>query len=358
MRKMSASTLTLCLLLAPGILSAAIACSGSAEEPGKPVEKGSTGQEPAPPQPSQPQAPAQEQTAVDPEKFPDVVARVNGEEVKKSDLLMRAKAIRARTPGVAESQQFYRELLNQMVGAKLLVSESQTQGLGASDAEVDAQFTALKGRFPDEASFTQALGAEGLNAETLKRDMKQNLTIQKLVEKEIAGQISITEEAQRKFYQENLDRLQQPERVRVSHILVQVGEGDSAEAKADKRKKADSLLVRIKTGEDFAKLAGESSDDPGSKSKGGELPWVSAGDTVPAFEKAAFALEPGGLSEVVESDYGFHIIKLHEKKAASTVPFETVKGEITQFLTQREIQERLEQRVEQLRATAKVEILI
>jgi peptidyl-prolyl cis-trans isomerase C len=300
----------------------------------------------------------QQQSPFDPEKLPDVVARVNGEELSKVDLLKRARALQARNRGAGEDQQFYRVVLDQMVGTRLLFSESESHGLLATDAEVDAQLANLRGRFPDEPAFHKALNDQGFSVEGLKREVRENLSIQKLIEKEIVSQIRISDEAQQQFYEENRGRMRQPERIRVSHILLRVEKGDSPEVKAEKLKKAESLRTRIQSGEDFAKVAGESSEDPGSKAKGGELPWISPGDTVPPFEKAAFGLEAGGLSGVVESQYGFHLIKLHEKQAASTIPFESAKTRIIEFLTQREVQQRIEDRVNQLRGKAKVEILI
>ena len=123
--------------------------------------------------------------------------------------------------------------------------------------------------------------------------------------------------------------------------------------------KADDLLVKLKAGGDFAKLATENSDDPGSKIKGGDLGWVSKNQTVPPFEQAALALKtPGELSPVVESEYGYHIIKLVEHQDAGPVPFPEVKDRIGDFLKQKQQQEKVQDYIKGLRAKGKVEEFI
>jgi parvulin-like peptidyl-prolyl isomerase len=125
------------------------------------------------------------------------------------------------------------------------------------------------------------------------------------------------------------------------------------------KEKAESLLAKIKAGGDFAKLAEEVSDDPGSKTKGGDLGWVPRGQTVKGFETAAFALStPNELSGVVQTEYGYHIIQLIEHQDAGVVPFAEVKDKIGEFLKQKAEQEKVQDHLKQLRAKGKVEIFV
>ena len=124
------------------------------------------------------------------------------------------------------------------------------------------------------------------------------------------------------------------------------------------RTKADEVLKRAKAGEDFAALAKEFSTDPGSKDKGGDLGWFGHGQMVPEFEKAAFALQPGQISDIVESQFGFHIIKVQERRAPRTVPFAEVSPQIKDFLTQNQRETKLQQFIEQKKAKTKIEILV
>ena len=114
----------------------------------------------------------------------------------------------------------------------------------------------------------------------------------------------------------------------------------------------------IEVGQDFGDLARRNSGDPGSKDNGGELPWMSKGETVPPFEAAAMALEIGEMSDVVETQFGFHILKLLELRGGDLIPYEQVHGRIEEYLKQLGVQKRLETEVETLRTQGTVEIFI
>jgi parvulin-like peptidyl-prolyl isomerase len=145
----------------------------------------------------------------------------------------------------------------------------------------------------------------------------------------------------------------------VRHILVHAEANAPAADKEKARAKAEDLLKRIQKGEDFAKLASENSDDPGSKIRGGDLPPFTHGQMVPAFDKAAFALTKlNELSPVVESPFGYHVIQLVGKEAATVAPFEMVKGQIAEFLKQKQSQQALAAHVQELRSKGKVETFI
>jgi len=114
------------------------------------------------------------------------------------------------------------------------------------------------------------------------------------------------------------------------------------------------VLKKVKAGEDFAKLAAENSDDPGTKSKGGDLGFFSKGSMVPAFEQAAFSLKPGEVSELVETEFGFHVIKVDEKKEAVSEPFEPIKEKVTQQVLREKQEAKVTEFVEQALKKAKV----
>ena len=114
----------------------------------------------------------------------------------------------------------------------------------------------------------------------------------------------------------------------------------------------------VEVGQDFAELAAKNSGDPGSKNNGGELGWMSEGQTVPPFEAAMKSLEPGELSELVETRFGYHIIKLQERRGPGAPPYEEVEEQIEEFLKQRGLQELMQQEIELLRGTATIEVFI
>jgi len=137
-----------------------------------------------------------------------------------------------------------------------------------------------------------------------------------------------------------------------------VPRGADAAAKAEARAKAEQVLKDIKAGKDFAALAKEHSQDPGSAVNGGDLGFFQPGQMVGPFNDAAFSLAPGSVSDLVETEFGFHIIKVAEKQPSRTVPLDDVKPQLEQFLLQRNRQEQTEAFVEGLRSKGKIEILI
>lgn len=330
--------------------STAPGASGTATAPGQPgVLPGAAPAKPA-----------------DTTKMPDVVAQCNGKKITKDDLIKQARQMQAQMAQASRGQQvpalddaFYRQILEGMVAQELLLKDAKEQGITVSDEEIKPQMAALRGRFPDEATYKKALEQEGLSENQLQEKLRQEAVIQKYVSTKIMNEVAVTDQAAREFYDKNQDKMQRPERAHLRHILIRA-EPTAAEADRQKaRDKAEDLLKRIKGGEDFAKLAAENSDDPGSKVRGGDLSWMARGQTVPPFEKAAFALtKPNDLSGVVETQFGYHIIQLVEREAASAVPFEEARPRITQMLQQRQAGERLQARVEDLKKKGKVETFL
>jgi peptidyl-prolyl cis-trans isomerase C len=292
--------------------------------------------------------------------LPEVVARLDGKPVNRAELLERAAAIRSQmasmgAPPPPQSEEFYRTMLDQLVGAKLLLAEARRRGLAPSDTEVTAAIARLKAGDPE--GFARQLQVQGVTEQTITANLAHDMAIRKLVEADVTPAVKVTEEAARNYYQQNLQRMKHPDQVRVRHILIGAGQDGSAEQRRLARQKAEELLARLRGGADFAALARESSDDPGSAGNGGLLPWLGPGESVKPFDEAAFALKPGELSGVVESPFGFHILRLEERRAAGAVSFEEARPHIEQALARQQARTLLEQKVAALRKTARVEVL-
>lgn len=142
------------------------------------------------------------------------------------------------------------------------------------------------------------------------------------------SKIEPTEKDLMRFYSRNEDKFKVPEMVRARHILLKIGSNPSEEEKKRVREKAEGVLKRARSGEDFAKLATELSEDTGSKNKGGDLGFFQRGRMVKPFEETAFSLKPGEISGIVETQFGYHIIKVEEKKEAGIEPFDKVREKI------------------------------
>ncbi|HLX08189.1 MAG TPA: peptidylprolyl isomerase [Thermoanaerobaculia bacterium] len=292
------------------------------------------------------------------DKIPAVVAKVNGAPIAKNDLIKLADQIHSQVPNMPETADFYRKVLDQLVGNRLLIEEANAAGIKATDEEVNKQLGDLKTRMTPE-KYQEELKKEGLTEADLVKQTRETIMVQKLVDTKVVNDVKVTDQDVKAFYDQNPDKLKRPERIHVRHILIAVGKDASAADKAKARAKADDLLAKLKAGGDFAKLAADNSDDPGSKQHGGELPMFSKGQMVPPFETAAFALkQPNDLSPVVESQYGFHIIQLIEHQEAGVVPFAEVKDRIAGFLKQQQQRDKFLDHVKALKAKGKIETFI
>jgi len=298
--------------------------------------------------------------AFDVAKLPAVVARVDGDAISRQEVMQRADAMRQQmarmgAPPPPANEEFYHAMVDQLIGSRLLLAEAKKRGLMPAPAEVQAGLDQLKQRNPEELA--RQMAAQGITEKALLADMTQSLAIQKLIEAEIKPAVKVSDAEARRFYEQNPERMKRPPQLRVRHVLVAVQQGAAAPQKQAARQKAEGLLARIKAGGDFAAIARESSDDTGSRGEGGLLPWFSRGEMVPPFEQAALKLKPGETSGVVESPFGFHVLRLEDQRPASAIPFEEAKPQIEQFLSRQQARELLDRRVAALRKAAKVEVL-
>jgi peptidyl-prolyl cis-trans isomerase C len=254
---------------------------------------------------------------------------------------------------------FYRQVLEELIAITLLQQDAKAQGVSASDAEVQRQLEARKSVFASEAEFQKALKQQGITEDAIRQQTHDQLSVQQYVKTRLAANVSVSDQAARDFYEKNKAKIHSPERLHLRHILIGTNAKTSPADRQKARQKAEDILKQLKAGGDFGQLAMANSDDTGSKLKGGELGWVVRGQTVPPFEKAAFALaKPNDLSPVVESPFGFHIIQLLERQPAGAVAYEQVKDRITVMLKERQTQEQVAAKVRELRGKAKVEVFI
>ena len=295
-------------------------------------------------------------------QLPEVLARVNGETVSKTDFDRAVSALEARNGGpvpAAQRDRIFREVLDQLVDYKLLVQEGRTRKIAATDAEVDERIKEIQKQFPSEDAFKQMLASRKTTLDQVRADIRQDITVQKLIANEItADKVAVKPEQVTDFYAKNPDQFKQPERVRASHILIMVPKGADDAAKTAARTKATDILKEVKAGKDFAALAKEHSQDPGSAQNGGDLGFFQQGQMVGPFNDVAFKLAPGSVSDLVETEFGFHIIKVAEKQTGRTVPLEEVRPQLEQYLERQNREQQTDAFVNGLKMKGKVEILI
>jgi parvulin-like peptidyl-prolyl isomerase len=186
-----------------------------------------------------------------------------------------------------------------------------------------------------------------------------SLEIEKIIESEVNTKVTVGDADVDTFYKQNIERFKEGESVHAAHILIAVPQTADAAQKAAGKAKAQEILKQARaSGADFAKLAKDNSQDPGSAPNGGDLGFFPKGQMTPTFEAAAFKLKPGAISDVVETPFGYHIIKVIERRPARTVPLAEIGPRVKEFLTQNERQAKLEKFIEQAKTKTKIEILV
>lgn len=254
------------------------------------------------------------------------IVKAKGFEIKQSDLdevLTGAKA-NAAAQGQPLPPEFSIAILNQLITIQSLLQKATPADRAAGKADADTQYAALIKRFGSTEAFERQLKAVGMTAADLRAKAAQEATAKAALKREL--NITVTDDAAKAFYTKRAADFEQPEMVRVRHILLMTIDPAThtplgTNAAAAKRKQIDDLLKRIKAGEDFGKLAQQYSEDPGSKANGGELSEFPRGQMVPEFEAAAFSLKTNQVSDVVTTQFGYHVLQLLGKTEAKAYGF-------------------------------------
>ncbi|MDD2318744.1 MAG: peptidylprolyl isomerase [Geobacteraceae bacterium] len=290
-----------------------------------------------------------------------IVAKVNGTSITREELDRAMKFMLAQSQTKQELTAEQKKnaesaVLDQLISAELLYQAGKKLTISDIEKQVDSQVSEGRSKFPTQEAYDTALKKSGLTEKNIKEFARKEIYINNLIETQIASKVTITDADAKKFYDENVDKFKQPETVQASHILIGVDATASTEDKVKAKEKAAALLKRAKAGEDFATLAKENSTCP-SAQQGGNLGYFSKGQMVPEFDTVAFSLKPGEISEVVETKFGYHIIKVVDKKPAGTIAFSEAKADIIKYLKIQKIQQGINELVEKLRKDAKVEIV-
>ena len=313
----------------------------------------------------------QPKTEVQPASPAEIVAvTVNGFDITEEDveekIKPRLERMAARNkqmpPGFIEQlkPRMRKEALENMIVEQLIDEQVKAAQIVVTEQDIDDLIKTMAASQKMSVEDMKALiEASGQSFEQWKQQMQfeKGIAYQKLFESRFDDKVNITEEDARKYYSENQQQFEIPEQVRASHILIKPDTSDPnvepALAKAAAKAKAEELLKQIKDGDDFAELALANSGCP-SSARGGDLGFFSRGRMAPAFEEAAFALEVGQVSDIVETQFGYHIIKVTDRKDASATMFEQKKDDILKLLTQTRQAELAKEYIESLKAQANI----
>lgn len=293
----------------------------------------------------------------------DVVATVNGkpitrqqlDEASVNDLQMLQAQGQQLTPD--QTLGFQRQVLGKLIDQTLLDQAANGAKMPDLDKKIEAQIAEIKGQFKTEQEFSDRIAKAGRTQEQFRADVTSGVRLKEFVEQQFGNKVQIGDDKIKAFYDENPQYFQAPEMVRASHILVTVPADATDEVKKAKRAAIDAARARVLKGEDFAKVAGEVSDCP-SKQNGGDLDFFGKGQMVPEFEKTTFAMKDGEVSEVVTTQFGFHVIKRTASQEAQKKTLEKMKDTIVRFLKNREVNKQVAQFVEEQKKTAKIETFL
>ena len=252
----------------------------------------------------------------------------------------------------------YETAVQQVIGIDIAKTYAQEQGITVSDEEVDKEIEEIKRQVGEQArasgqdlgnqeAFDQALEQNQISEDELRQDVRENLPVQQVQER-VAGNAEPSDEEIQKFYDENKTaQFTQPAQRCVRHILFN----------KDQQQKAEDVKAQLQDGGDFAELARENSQDPGSAEKGGDLGCLGKGETVPPFEEAAFAAETGEIVGPVETEFGYHVIEVTEIREEQTQPLEEVEPQITDQLAATQQEEEFTRWIEQQKEGRNVKYL-
>jgi len=285
--------------------------------------------------------------------FPDeTLCKGKGIEIKRSQVdeaFVQFKAnLTARGQGLPEGKRDLVEsqLLDRVVISKLLVNRATEEDKKKARTAADKFVAGTKQQAGSDESFQRQLGAMNFTSEQFDAQVLERAICEEVVDRELRSHVNITDEQLKKYYDENGEQFERPETVRAAHILLSTrdavtGQEVSEETKKERRQQIDKILERANKGEEFAALAREYSEDPGSKNAGGEYTFARGQFHNPEFESAAFALKTNEISGVITTAFGYHIIKLYEKMPAQKLELAKVKDDLKDGLSRREVQEKL-----------------
>ena len=255
-------------------------------------------------------------------------------------------------------KQLRAEAMDLMIEQELVKQAAEEAGIEADREAVDAQIQDLRAVFDSDDQFRMKLEADGYTEESFRRHIERMTAGIVYLERIRADASDVRDAEVEAFYAENEYRLTLPEQVRVRHILLKWKPLGTQDDRAAIREQMQPVLKRARAGEDFAALATEYSEDSATKVNGGDTGFFPRGTMVPAFEEAAFALQPGEVSDPVDTVFGVHILKLEERTEPRLLPLEQYREQLRDYVREEKMAAAVDARIEELRESADIEVLI
>jgi peptidyl-prolyl cis-trans isomerase C len=267
-------------------------------------------------------------------------------------------AVGARGDQLELLTQLRKEAMDLLIEQELVAQAAEREGIVVDPAMVDASVEETREVFENPESFRMKLEGEGFTEESFRRHIGRMMAAGMYLDRIRADAADVSDADVETYYAENERRLTMPEQVRVRHILLKWKPMGTADDRAAIHRQMAPILERARSGEDFAALAREFSEDSGTREEGGDTGFFQHGTMVRPFEEVAFALEPGEISDPVETGYGLHILRIEERKEAELLPLDEVREFLRDHIRQEKIESAVQAEIDELRAAADVDILI
>ena len=286
-------------------------------------------------------------------------ASVNGKTITKGqyerelDIFQKRAAQQGRQLSAADLTMVKSEILENLINAEVLYQHSQKVGVKVDDQAINEQVASIKKRFPDEPAFKKALAEMQVSEKEIRGQIQRGLAINQLLDDQVRQKIEITEVESKKFYNNNPNLFKQPEQVKASHILVKVAPGAEETQKKQARGKIEMVQKKVGQGEDFGALAKTYSEGP-TATREGDLGFFRRGQMVKPFEDAAFSMKVGEVSDIVQTQFGYHLIKVTDKKSPRTVGYDEVQLKLEQHLKKEKEKSAIQAYIDNLKKSAEI----
>lgn len=291
------------------------------------------------------------------------VASVNGKPISKSQyerdlsVFQKRAAQEGRQLSDADLTTVKNRILENLIDAEVLYQQSQKDGVKIDDQAINEQIETIKKRFSDESAYKKALEGMDVSEKEIRAQIQRGLAINQLLDTNVSQKITVNEEESKKYYNNNPNLFKQPEQVKASHILIKVAPDAEESKKNQARKKIETVQKKVRQGEDFSLLAKANSEGPTAQ-RDGDLGYFHRGRMAKPFEDAAFALNVGEVSGIVETQFGYHLIKVTDKKPARTIPYKEVQPRLEQHLKKEKGKTEIQGYIENLKKSAKIKRFI
>lgn len=291
-----------------------------------------------------------------------VVAVVNDEVITQSELDFFLRPFYEQFQNTYKGEELLfkltearRNLLNQLIEDKLVYQEAKRKEIQVNEQEIDEEVNNFKKRFKSEGDFTRLTTAQGMTLTKLRERYRQQIASRRIHFIEVRSRVLVSPKEIEDYYQENISQFNQAETVKLRSLTIRKAPDKTGKQDDDAKAKADQILADLKKGADFGKVAEAHSEDHHA-ANGGDLGYVGRGDLARTIDEVVFALKPGDLSPVIETEIGYHIFKVEDRKEGKKRTLDESRKEIQEILFRKNTQKRFQEWMKELKSKAYISI--